>query len=135
MSGIYAILRHSDQSVSAVANLSEGAFLKRTGSDAKLLRLYGLGRVSAFVLACCLTIALSGCGSGAVDPAGGGLFVTPNTVNFGNVPVGHEVDNNLVVTNTSSSSIAVSQVNISGQSFALARDSCRAAYQSFARSS
>ena len=119
MSVIYAILRLSDQSVSALANLSEGAFSKRTGSDAKLLRLYGLGKALAFVLACCLTILSSGCGSGAVDPAGGGLSVSPNTVNFGNVPVGHEVDSSVVVTNSSSSSIAVSQVNVSGQSFAL----------------
>src|ERR1700674_5907017 len=99
---IDAILRLSDQSVSALADLSEGAFSKRTGSDAKILRSYGLGRSLTFVLACCLTIVASGCGSGAVDPAGGGLFVSPNIVDFGNVPVGHEVDSSVVVKNTSS---------------------------------
>jgi hypothetical protein len=123
VSVIYAIVRLSDQSVSALADLSEGAFSKprehRTGSDAKILRFYGLGKGLTFVLACCLTIVASGCGSGMIDPARGGLLVSPNIVNFGNVPVGHEVDSNVVVTNTSSSSIAISRVNVSGQSFAL----------------
>ncbi len=123
VSGIYAILRLSDQGVSALADPYKGAFSKprghRTRSEAKILRFCGLGKALTFVLACCLTIVTSGCGSGAIDPAGGGLFVSPNIVNFGNVPVGHEADSSVVVTNTSSSSIAVSQVNVSGQSFAL----------------
>jgi Abnormal spindle-like microcephaly-assoc'd, ASPM-SPD-2-Hydin len=120
---IYAILPFSDQGVSALADPSKGAFSKprghRTRAEAKILRFCGLGKALTFVLGCCLTIVASGCGSGAIDPVGGGLFISPNIVNFGNVPVGHEVDSSVVVKNTSSSSIAVSQVNVSGQSFAL----------------
>jgi Abnormal spindle-like microcephaly-assoc'd, ASPM-SPD-2-Hydin len=123
VSGIYAILRLFDQRVSALADLSEGTFSQRgedsTRSGAKVLRFYGLGQALTFVLACCLTIVASGCGSGGIDPAGGGLFASPKIVNFGNVPIGHEVDGSVVVTNTSPSSIAVSQVNVSGQTFAL----------------
>jgi hypothetical protein len=123
VSDIYANFWSSGQGVSALAGFSEGAFSKQSGyrirSGAKILLFRGLGKALLFALACCLTIVASGCGSGAIDPAGGGLLVSPNSVNFGSVPVGQEVDSSVNVTNSSSSSIAVSQVNVSGQTFAL----------------
>jgi hypothetical protein len=41
------------------------------------------------------------------------------SVNFGNVLVGQEVDSSVKVTNNSSTSIVVSEVSVSGQTFVL----------------
>jgi Abnormal spindle-like microcephaly-assoc'd, ASPM-SPD-2-Hydin len=124
VSDIYAIFLLSGLGVSVPAVLLKDASSKRNGypvrSGVKTLWLGGLGKALLFALACCLTIVVSGCGSGAIDPnAGGGVFVSPGSVNFGNVPVGQEVDSSVQVTNGGSSSVAVSQVNVSGQTFAL----------------
>src|SRR5258708_4929779 len=82
------------------------------------------GRVLLFTLACCLTIAMSACGAGVSVPLGvGGLLVSPGTINFGNVPVGREADSSVSITNSNSSSIVVSQVNVSGQPFSLLSNS------------
>ena len=63
---------------------------------------------------------MSGCGAGVSIPLGGsGLLASPGTIDFGNVPVGHEVDSSVNITNNNASSIVVSQVNVSGQSFSL----------------
>jgi hypothetical protein len=63
---------------------------------------------------------MSGCGAGISVPlGGGGLLVAPGTINFGNVPVGHQVDNSVIITNSNASPILVSQVNVSGQPFSL----------------
>src|ERR1700678_2457701 len=124
VSDIYTILWFTGQGESALVGLSKSVFSKRSGyriqSGTRILRFHGLGKALLFALACCLPIVASGCGSGTVEPVGGGLSVSPGSVNFGNVPIGHEVDSSVLVTNSSSSTIAVSQVNVSGQTFALA---------------
>jgi hypothetical protein len=124
VSDIYAFFLLSGLGVSVSALFSKDASSKRGGhrvrSGAKNIRFCGLGKALLFAMACCLTMLTSGCGSGAIDPAaGGGLVVSPGSVNFGNVLVGHEVDSSVKVTNGGSASIAVSQVNVSGQTFAL----------------
>src|ERR1700736_4512043 len=91
----------------------------RVQPGAKILRLDGVGRALVFALACCLTVVTSGCGAGVSQSLGGGLLVSPGTVNFGSVPVGHEVDSSISVSNSSSSSIVISQVNISRQTFSV----------------
>ncbi len=53
------------------------------------------------------------------EAVGGGLLVSPGTVNFGDVLVGHEADSSVNVTNSSSSSMVISQVNVSGQTFSV----------------
>src|ERR1700753_2213979 len=96
------------------SNLKKGLRLQ---AGAKILRFDQVGRAFLFVLACCLIVATSGCGAGVSKSLGGGLLVSPGTINFGSVPVGREVDSNVNVSNSSSSSIVISQVNISGQTF------------------
>src|ERR1700759_3397529 len=88
------------------------------------LRFSRWGRVVLFTAACCLTIAMSACGAGVSVPlGGGGLLVSPGTVNFGSVPVGREADSSVIITNSNSSSRVVSQVNVSGQPFSLLSNS------------
>jgi Abnormal spindle-like microcephaly-assoc'd, ASPM-SPD-2-Hydin len=88
-------------------------------AGAKMLRFDQVGRAFLFVLACCLIVAMSGCGAGVSKSLGGGLLVSPGTINFGSVPVGHVADSNVNVSNSSSSSIVISQVSISGQTFSV----------------
>src|SRR5271169_6123948 len=102
VSDIYAIFLFLGLGVSVPAVFSKDASSKRSvyriRSGAKALRLRGLAKALLFALAFCLTIVASGCGSGAIDPdAGGGLVVSPGSVNFGNVLVGQEVDSSVKV--------------------------------------
>jgi hypothetical protein len=89
----------------------------RLQAGAKILRFNQVGRAFLFVWACCLIVATSGCGAGVSKSLGGGLLVSPGNINFGSVPVGHEADSNVNVSNSSSSSIVISQVSISGRRF------------------
>jgi hypothetical protein len=98
------------------SNLKEGIRLQ---ASARIVRLDRVGRAFLCVVACCLMVATSGCGSGMSKSLGGGLLVSPGTLNFGSVLVGHEADSNVSVSNSSSSSIIISQVNISGQTFSV----------------
>jgi hypothetical protein len=61
----------------------------------------------------------SGCGAGVSKLVGGGLLVSPGIVNFGSVQVGNEADSSVNVTNSSSSPIVISQVDISTQPFSV----------------
>ena len=123
MSDIYAIVKFSGEVILAPAGTVKRRFSKRMGhrirSGAKILLSNGRGRALILALACCLTIVTSGCGAGVSVPVGGSLLVSPNAVNFGNVPVGQEVDSSVNIANGTSSSIAISQVNVSGQTFSL----------------
>jgi hypothetical protein len=123
VSNIWAIFPFSGHVVLASADMFEGGFSNPQGlrarPGAKIQRFNGWGKVLIFALACCLTIMTSGCGAGVSESVGGGLLVSPGTVNFGSVPVGHEADSSINVSNSSSSSIAISQVNISGQTFSV----------------
>src|SRR3984893_12296143 len=120
---IYAVFPFSCHVVSASADTFGGGFSNLKGfrvqPGAKILRLDGVGRALVFALACCLTVVTSGCGAGVSKSLGGGLSVSPGTVNFGSVPVGYEADSSVNVSNSSSSSIVISQVNISGQTFSV----------------
>jgi Abnormal spindle-like microcephaly-assoc'd, ASPM-SPD-2-Hydin len=81
------------------------------------------GLWTAFVLAavCWLTVAASGCGSGVTVSASEALVrVTPGTVDFGDVGVGVSAASNVTITNPSTTSIVISQVSVSGQTFSLA---------------
>ncbi len=123
MSNICASFPFSSHVVSAPAETFEGRFSNpkglRSRSGAKILRFNGWGRILIFALSCCLTIVTSGCGAGVSESVRGGLLVSPGTVNFGSVPVGHAADSSVNVTNNGSSSIVISQVNISGQTFSV----------------
>jgi hypothetical protein len=123
VSDIYAISWSSSQVALARAGTFECEFSKWKGhrirTGAKILQFNGWERALVIALACWLTIATSGCGAGVSVPVGGSLLVSPNAVNFGPVPVGQEADNNVRITNSSSSSIAISQINVSGQTFSL----------------
>ena len=123
MFNIYAVFPFSCQVISASVDSFEGEFINPKGlrnqPGAKILRFNAVGKALIVVLACCLTIVTSGCGAGVSQSLGGGLLVSPGTVNFGSVPVGHEVDSSVSVSNSSSSSIVISQVNISGQTFSV----------------
>ena len=120
MSNIYGIFSFSccvrptsaDTFEDGSSNLKEGLRLRA-------VRLDRVGKAFLFILACCLIVATSGCGSGVSKSLGGGLLVSPGTINFGSVLVGHEADSNVSVSNSSSSSIIISQVNISGQTFSV----------------
>jgi hypothetical protein len=81
------------------------------------------GRWTAFVLAavCCLMVSTSGCGSGVPVSASEALVrVTPGTVDFGDVGVGVSAASNVIIANPSTTSIVISQVSVSGQTFSLA---------------
>jgi hypothetical protein len=124
VSDVYAYFVFLNQVVSTSADtLFKGNFSggkrHRIKPGTKSLQFGGWRKPLLFVLACCLMIATSGCGSGVSKPVGGGLVVSPNAVNFGDVPVGHEVDSSVNVTNSGSSPITISQVNVSGQAFSL----------------
>jgi Abnormal spindle-like microcephaly-assoc'd, ASPM-SPD-2-Hydin len=100
-------------------------FRSRTNSaPGPTTRLRGFdGLWTAFVLAvvCCLMVSTSGCGSGVTVSASEALVrVTPGTVDFGDVGVGVSAASNVTIANPSTTSIVISQVSISGQTFSLA---------------
>src|SRR5258708_1828417 len=116
VSDIHGIFLSSSRTVFALAESFNGQHSRLKG----IFQVNRWGKVLVFALACCWTIAMSGCGAGVSVPLGGsGLLVSPGTINFGNVPVGHEVDSSVSITNSNASSIVVSQVNVSGQPFSL----------------
>jgi hypothetical protein len=88
-------------------------------SGAKTLQFNEWAKDFIFALACCLTMSTSSCGAGVTEPVGGSVVVSPGTVNFGGVPVDHEADSSVTVTNSGSSPIVISQANVSGQAFSL----------------
>jgi hypothetical protein len=87
-------------------------------SRAGVFRCFGW-RVFILASACYAIILTSGCGAGVSGSVEGGLLVSPGILNFGSVSIGHEVDSSVNVTNTTSSPIIISQVNISGQTFSI----------------
>jgi len=66
-------------------------------------------------------VSTSGCGSGVPVSASEALVrVTPGTVDFGDVGVGVSAASNVIIANPSTTSIVISQVSVSGQTFSLA---------------
>ena len=80
-------------------------------------RLSGSLTVLSAILACCLVVALSGCGYVVNGSAKGPFHVSPDTITFGGVPVGQTATSNVVLLNESSAPIVISQLNVAGQSF------------------
>ena len=74
-----------------------------------------LATVSLFVSGATL-----GCGSGASMSLQGALKISPGSLNFGDVSVGQIVDSSIALVNSGAAPIAISQVSIAGQMFALA---------------
>ena len=65
-------------------------------------------------LACCVLVALSGCGfAPGISP----LHVSPSLIVFGSVPVGQTVTTKVSLVNASSAPVEVSQLNVAGQNF------------------
>ncbi len=69
------------------------------------------------ILACCLVVALAGCGFSPSSSATGPLSVSPGSISFGAVPVGQTATSKVLLYNVTSAPIDVSQLNVSGQSF------------------
>jgi hypothetical protein len=80
----------------------------------------GFGKTILMVQTGCLTLLMSGCGAGVTLSIGGSLAVSPGTVNFGSVPVGHSTESSITVLNSGSAAVSVSEVRVSGQMFSVA---------------
>ncbi len=89
----------------------------RVGPHTKPRQHNGVQTILWFVLTCGLLIALSGCGSGFHGPALGSLQITPNTVDFGAVPVGQAANTGLAIVNESSASVVISSLSFAGATF------------------
>jgi hypothetical protein len=70
-----------------------------------------------FSVACGLILATSGCGSGVKVTSSSVLGITPNTVDFGTVPVGYTVNNSVNVLNESSAPVVISQMSFAGGTY------------------
>jgi hypothetical protein len=79
----------------------------------------GFGKTILMILVGCLTFLVSGCGAGVTVSIGGGLAVSPGTINFGSVLVGHEAQSSVTVSNRGSAAVSVSEVSVSGQMFSV----------------
>jgi Abnormal spindle-like microcephaly-assoc'd, ASPM-SPD-2-Hydin len=86
----------------------------RTG----LLQPNKWGKILLLVLACYLTFATAGCGTGIAMPVDG-LHASPTAVNFGDVPVNQEVDGSVLVSNSSSAPLTISKMSITGGAFSI----------------
>ena len=69
------------------------------------------------ILACCLAVALSGCGYAVNGSATGPFSVSPGAITFGAVPVGQTATSNVLLLNESAAPIEISQLNVAGQGF------------------
>jgi hypothetical protein len=87
-------------------------------------KLDDLGAWLFAILGSCIVLAgLTGCGFRANGSVAGALLVQPSTVAFGTVPVGQTATSKVSLLNETSGPIAVAQLNIAGQSFALINQS------------
>jgi Abnormal spindle-like microcephaly-assoc'd, ASPM-SPD-2-Hydin len=71
-------------------------------------------------IAICIPLSLAGCGGriNFTPAASGFLQATPSTVNFGAVPYGQTATSNVSLVNPGSAAVQVTQIAVSGQSFA-----------------
>ncbi len=87
-------------------------------------------RTSVRLLACsrliaalsCIPLALCGCGGNSLvgtSTQAGSLSASPGLVAFGSVPIGQSVSSNVSVTNSGSTAMQVTQVNVTGQTFSV----------------
>ena len=80
-------------------------------------RLRSWGTELFALLACCLVVALSGCGYVVNGSATGPFHVSPDAITFGAVPVGQTATSNVLLLNESSAPVEISQLNVAGQNF------------------
>lgn len=99
---------------------SRSRFIKKLNGSARLDLSNGI-RVRFVALAIAsFTIVLIGCGAGSsVESSSGSLQISPSTVNFGSVGVGQTAQNSVLISNKSATSVAISQINVSGQAFSI----------------
>ena len=83
------------------------------------MRLIKFSLIGLFTF--CSGLVLSGCGGtlAATNAALGTLAVSSSSVDFGQVAVGKTVSTSVTVSNKGSAAIAISQLNLTGQSFSL----------------
>lgn len=75
------------------------------------------------LFSCCASLALSGCVGGQIiapnaNVSAGSFQASPNTINFGNVPLGTTTSASVSLVNQGSAAVNVSQVTLAGQPFA-----------------
>ncbi len=70
----------------------------------------------------CLTVVMTGCGSGTVAPPAGSVLVSPSTLDFGDVVVGQTTHSNVTVSNNSSITVDISKLSFSSAAFSVASD-------------
>ncbi len=80
-------------------------------------RLESLCTELLVLLACCASVALSGCGFAPNGSATGPLRVSPSIIVFGSVPVGQTVTTKVSLLNATTSPVQVAQLNVAGQNF------------------
>ena len=78
----------------------------------------GTRAVALFAGMGCLAMAIIGCGAG-IRTASGVLQVSPQTVDFGSVGIGQTAQRSVSVVNVGSSSVGISQLNLSNQAFSI----------------
>lgn len=88
---------------------------RRSSGTNPAIVLYGLFVLLGSVLLPWLT----GCGYNANGLADGTLVVSPTTLDFGQVPVGKTVNENLTLLNQGTSAVSVTQITVAGQTFTL----------------
>ncbi len=71
------------------------------------------------ILIACLTLSIVGCGAGT-GSVSEYLQLSPRSVDFGDVSVGQTVQNNVSIVNVGPTSVAISQLSLSDQSFSIA---------------
>ena len=96
----------------------------RIGRSGQALQFFPSQTGIIFICSCCLAAVLSGCGgSVTVEQIPGTLAASPTTVAFGNVAVGQVANSTITLRAGSSGPVQISQLSLSGQSFAMSGQS------------
>ena len=74
---------------------------------------------AVIVTACCLTLLISACGYDVNASSNSTLIVSPNSVNFGTVPVGQTASSKVSLSNQGLTAVDVAQLSVAGQTFYL----------------
>jgi hypothetical protein len=102
---------------------SQFQFKPGSGSGGSILRIHRAWRIGALaVVSCCVAVVLSGCGSiegGGTAAGTGALVASSNALSFGTVTVGQRASATVSLKNESTNPVQISQISVSGQSFAL----------------
>jgi hypothetical protein len=121
VSSKYAVFASPGAIVSKDVRVSLASFRKlrnsRIVSNKRPHQCSGWSAALALTVACCLVLGASGCGSGLNGGALDLLRVSPTTVNFGSVPVGHAVSNSVNVVNESNAAVVISKLSFTSGAF------------------